>query len=48
VWLDVLRVTVKESLAKMNLLERLLEKKEALSEVEEALKDKLITEMLDN
>ena len=47
-WLDVLRVAVKESLAKMNLLERLLAKKEALSEVEEALKDKLITEMLDN
>ena len=41
-------LAVKERLTKMNLLERLLAKKKALSEVEEALKDKLITEMLDN
>ncbi|XP_013594412.1 PREDICTED: glutathione S-transferase T3-like [Brassica oleracea var. oleracea] len=39
-------LAVKERLSKMGLLERLIGKKEPLSEVEEALKDKLITEML--
>ncbi|KAF3597498.1 hypothetical protein DY000_02021146 [Brassica cretica] len=41
-------LAVKERLSKMGLLERLIGKKEPLSEVEEALKDKLITEMLSN
>ncbi|KAF3487052.1 hypothetical protein F2Q69_00052571 [Brassica cretica] len=38
-------LAVKERLSKMGLLERLIGKKEPLSEVEEALKDKLITEI---
>ncbi|XP_048599576.1 glutathione S-transferase T2-like [Brassica napus] len=40
-------LAAKERLKKMGLLESLIAKKESLSQFEEALKEKLITEMLD-
>uniref|UniRef100_A0A1J3HR31 65-kDa microtubule-associated protein 3 n=1 Tax=Noccaea caerulescens TaxID=107243 RepID=A0A1J3HR31_NOCCA len=41
-------LVIKEKLSKMGLLDSLLAKKEPLSEIEEALKNKLITDMLTN
>ncbi|KAF3528498.1 hypothetical protein DY000_02036990 [Brassica cretica] len=41
-------LAVKEKLSRMGLLDSLISKKETLSECEEALKQKLITEMLSN
>ena len=41
-------LAVKERLTKMGLLETLISKKEPLSECEQALKQKLITDMLSN
>ena len=41
-------LAVKESVSKMSLLDSLISKKETLSQAEEALKQKLLTEMLNN
>ena len=41
-------LVVKERVSKMFLLDSLISKKDSLSEAEEALKQKLLTEMLSN
>ncbi|KAG2334904.1 hypothetical protein Bca4012_000065 [Brassica carinata] len=41
-------LAVKERVSKMSLLDSLISKKETLSQAEEALKQKLLTEMLNN